>query len=453
MHTASQTLAHFAASLQFESIPHAVVERAKDCMIDTLAVAIFGSRFPWSKMAADYAKRYGSGGRCSVLGHPELKVHAPYAALANGLFSHAFEQDSVRDPGMGAHPGATLLPPLLAVSEETGGDGKTAITAFVAATEVMLRIACATHHSPEKIGFHAPGLTGTYGAAIAAGRVLGLNESQLAHALGIAGSLSCGLLAFTKSSQGAMVKRLHLGRASESGVLAARLAKEGYEGPETILEGKFGFLDAYCKKEDIEPALLTAKLGEEWEVMRICLKRYACHINAHTPVQALRDLMTAHQFTAADVARIHVTGSERLATHHNIREPGDLMQAQYSVPFSVAVALHRDPEDPKSFAEGALEDAAIRATCRDIGSSVWAEPGKGVRSSRVTVTLKDGRELARDGNTYKGMPADPLSRDELRRKFILLMADMDAVVAHDIFARWSRLEREPRVKVLQSETK
>lgn len=249
-----------------------------------------------------------------------------------------------------------------------------------------------------------------------------------------------------------MVKRLHLGRASESGILAARLAKEGYEGPETILEGQFGFLEAYCKKEDVEPALLTAKLGEDWEVMRICLKRYACHINAHTPVQALRDLMAEHQFGAADVAKIHVTGSERLATHHNIREPGDVMQAQYSVPFCIAVALHRDPEDPKSFVSGALDDAAIRATCRDIESSVWTETGKGVRSSRVAVKLKDGREVSRDGDTYKGMPADPLSREDLRRKFMLLMADVDAAAARDVFERWSQLERETKVKVLQDKT-
>ena len=124
--TAAQTLAHFAATLKFESIPTQVVERAKDCMIDTIAAATFGSRFPWSKMATDYAKRYGSGGPCTVIGNPGLKVHAPYAALANGLFSHAFEQDSVRDPGMGAHPGATLLPPLLAACEETNADGKQA---------------------------------------------------------------------------------------------------------------------------------------------------------------------------------------------------------------------------------------------------------------------------------------------------------------------------------------
>ena len=113
----------------------------------------------------------------------------------------------------------------------------------------------------------------------------------------------------------------------------------------------------------------------------------------------------------------------------------------------MAVALHRDPENPKSFADGALEDPAIRATCRAIESSTWTEPGKGVRASRITVTFKNGRTAQRDGNTYKGMPADPLTRADLRRKFMLLCADMDAAAAKDIFERWARLESQTNVRV------
>jgi 2-methylcitrate dehydratase PrpD len=370
-----------------------------------------------------------------------VRVHTPYAALANGAFAHAFEQDSVRDPGVGAHPGASLVPPVLAMCEETGADGKTAITAFVAGCEVMLRVAAATHHSPEKIGFHSPGLTGCYGAAIAAGRVLGLGAEQLANAIGVAGSLSSGLLAFTKSEGGAMIKRLHLGRASESGILAARLAAEGYCGPETVLEGRFGFLEAYCRDLDTEPALLTAHLGADWEVMRICMKRYACHINAHTPVQSTRELMAEHGFGVGDVKEIVIEGAERLVTHHTILEPGDLMQAQYSVPFCVAVALHRDPDDPRAFAFGALEDAAIRASCRSV--TIRPVAGRTPRSTRVTVRLKDGRDVARDSDTFKGMPRQPLTRADLRRKFALLTAGAGDALA-SVFDRLERLESQPR---------
>ena len=239
-----------------------------------------------------------------------------------------------------------------------------------------------------------------------------------------------------------MVKRLHLGRASEGGVMAARLAATGYEGPETILEGKFGFLDAYGIADMCEAELLTKGLGSEWEVRRICLKRYAAHINAHTPVQALRELMSEHKFAAADVAHLLIEGSERLMTHHNIPEPADILKAQYSVPYCVAIALHRDPDDPRSFDESAVQDPAIRATAKALELKQRAGEGS-VRSSTVTVTLKDGRKVSKRRDSYKGMPAEPLTTEDLKRKFMLLTGGAsDAASA----ARFERLEKMASAK-------
>lgn len=201
MTTASQKLASFAASLRLDDIPELVVARARDCIIDTAAVCSFGSQLPWSRMVAEYAVRYGNGGPCDLLGIPGASVHAPFAALANGASAHAFEQDCVTEPGMGMHAGATLVPAVFAMGQECNADGKLILTAFVAGCEVMYRIALASQHSPEKVGFHAPALTGCYGAALAAGVVLGLDGPGLAAALGIAGSLSSGLLAFSKSGR------------------------------------------------------------------------------------------------------------------------------------------------------------------------------------------------------------------------------------------------------------
>ena len=443
MATSAQVLGKFVSELSFSDLPQPVVERAKDCIIDMVAVATFGTQFPWSRMVADYARRYGSGGPCSIIGAPDTRVHAPYAALANGVFTHAFEQDAGRDPPAGAHAEATVLPAVLAACEETNADGKTAITSFVAGCEVMLRIAVASHHSPEKLGFHSPGLTGPYGAAVAAGRVLGLDAEQLGHALGIAGSLSSGLLAFTKAKTGGMVKRLHLGRAAESGILAARLASAGYTGPETVLEGKFGFLEGYCRGSD--PAQLTAGLREDWETLRICMKRYACHMTAQTPVQSIRELMSQHGFKGADVAGIVVEGVEKIVTHNNSKEPGDVAQGQYSVPFCVALALFRDPDDPRSFDASALDDASIRAVCRNVELRA-APKGKfsSEKATHVTVRLKDGREFSRDGESFKGMLVDPLSRADLRRKFMLLTAHMGEAVAARHFESLDRLEAQPR---------
>ena len=121
-----------------------------------------------------------------------------------------------------------------------------------------------------------------------AARILGLDGARLTQALGIAGSLCGGLLAFAPAGNGAMVKRLHLGRAAESGILAARLAEGGFEGPDMILEGKFGFLQTYCTESD--PALLTEGLGTRFEMGRLCIKRYPCHVTAHTPLVAIEAL-------------------------------------------------------------------------------------------------------------------------------------------------------------------
>jgi len=392
--SAAQILGQFAAELAFADIPPTVIEHAKACIIDTTAVAVFGSTLPWSRIVADYATRYGAGGPCSILGSKGARVHAPSAALANGVYAHAFEQDGARDPSVGSHPGAALLPAVLAACEETGADGRTAITAFVVGCEVLLRIAVASHHSrtpPEKLGFHAPGITGCYGAAAAAGRVFGLGAEQMTHALGIAGSLSSGLLAFTKSRQGGMVKRLHLGRAAESGILAARLASIGYTGPETVLEGEFGFLQVYCQDGAVDA--LTADLRRNWETLHIGMKRYACHMNAQTPVQLVRELMTDGGFTGSDVGDVWVEGVDKLVSHHDISEPGDVMQAQYSVPFCVALAMYRDPDDPASFNASALEDEGIRGTCRKVKLRAFGQKGRSNKSAGVRVQLKDGREF------------------------------------------------------------
>ena len=285
-----------------------------------------------------------------------------------------------------------------------------------------------------------------YGAAAAAGRVLGLDAEQMGHALGIAGSLSSGMLAFTKSQGGSMVKRLHLGRAGESGILAASLAGAGYTGPETVLEGKFGFLEAYCR--DAKPALLTEGLHESWHTLGISLKRYACHIYAQIPVQSLRELMAEHAFGGADVASILVEGGEKLLSHHNISDPADIMKAQYSVPFCVALALFRDPDDPRSFDPSALDDPAIRAACRNVELRARSQEGLTPWGARIAVRLKDGREFARDRNSYKGMPDDPLSQAELRRKFILLTAGGENDSAARMFERLQRLESEPTLRGL-----
>src|SRR5712672_2611888 len=195
-------LAEYAAALRYQDLPAPVVQQAKECIIDTVAAGICGSALPWSRIVIDYAERTGPGGKCHILGRGGSAVQAPAAALANGALAHAFELDSLTRPGAGAHPGATVLPPALAIAQERGADGRALIAAFVAGNEVMIRIGRATGHTNEARGFHAPGTTGPFGGAVAAGHLLRLDASAMTNALGIAGSLCGGLLEFARGDGG-----------------------------------------------------------------------------------------------------------------------------------------------------------------------------------------------------------------------------------------------------------
>jgi 2-methylcitrate dehydratase PrpD len=425
-------LAEYAAALRYQDLTAEVVQRAKDCIIDTVAAIICGAALPWSRIVIGYAARTGPGGQCRILGTGSAPVQAPAAALANGALAHAFELDSLTRPGAGAHPGATVLPPALAIAQERGADGRALITAFVAGNEVMIRIGRATGHTNEARGFHAPGTTGPFGGTVAAGRLLQLDAAAMTNALGIAGSLCGGLLEFARGD-GGMVKRLHLGRASEGGVLAASLAADGFAGPRTVLEGEFGFLKVFCTKWD--KAQLTRGLGEEFVVSTTVLKRYPCHATAHAAVKAVRELQAEHGFAGAEVEAITVTGTQLMVERHNIVEPADLMLAQYSIPFCVALALYREARDPESFDATALHDPRIRALCRRVGLLPQPDGEHGGMASTVTIALGDGRRFER--RAEDGM----LEPGELEDKFLrLTRAALGESGAAALFGRLQRLE-------------
>jgi 2-methylcitrate dehydratase PrpD len=434
----SQTLARFAVDLRYEDIPEAIVAVARNALIDSVGVMVFGSTLPWSRIVMDYATAYGGAGAASIMG-TRAKVATPFAALANGTLAHAFEMDNLRQPSAGVHHGSTIAPALFAMAQERGTSGRDVIAAFVAASEVMSRIGLAADNTAEKLGFHSPGLTGPFGSAIAAGRLLGLTAEQMTQAFGIAGSLCSGLLAFSKAGNGGMIKRLHTGRASEGGVLAARLAAGGFQGPTVIFEGRFGFFEAFTREPKIDA--LFAGLGSVWETARICTKRYPCHITAHTPVRALDELKTANGFTGDDIAEIHVASSEKVLSHHNLTKANDITTVQYSLPFCLATTAYRDPGDPNSFLDNPHQDARIVALAQKVHVTLNEESAKpgSAWATKMRVVLKDGRELTKDRRDFRGAPSDPMSDAEFDQKFLATTVSLDAQ-APKLLAGLRRLE-------------
>ncbi len=433
-------LAHYAASCRYEDIPPDVIERAKQCITDTIAAVIFGYDLPWSRIIVAFAQKNGVGGNSRVLGPGGPRVHAPAAALANGALAHAFEMDNLTWPSTGVHPGATLLASGLAVAQERGMGGRELLTAVVAGAEVMIRIGRATKHSNEGRGFHAPGTTGPFGAAVACGRLMRFDAERMRNALGIAGSLACGLLEFARSGTGAMVKRLHLGRAAESGVLAAssrrrRLYWSGERARRRVR------LPARVLRQRVRSARTHCGLGDSYATRSIMLKRFPCHITAHTSVQAILDLRAEHGYAATDVASIHIAGNDKMARVNNIPSPADIMMAQYSIPFCVALAHVRDPRDPRSFDEGALREPHIRSLAERVTITI-AKDRPTPLAAVVTVALKDGRVFTRCVAGFKGTPEQPLDQRELREKFLLLTRHCSAHDMGEMFDRLQNLERE-----------
>lgn len=437
MTTATQQLAEFAVNLAYDRIPPEVIERAKDCLIDTVGACVFGSQLPWTQTVIDYARRNSAPGECSLFGTPN-KVRAPFACLANGASAHAFELDALVEPSVGIHPSAALVVPGLAPSQGRKGSGRALLSAIVAGYEVLYRIGDAAHHSIEKVGFHSPGVVGPFGTAVVIGRLFELDAKQMAHAFGIAGSMSSGLMEFSKT--GGMVKRLHLGRAAEGGFMAAVLARDGYTGPEGVLEGKFGVLNVFCR--DAQPARLTRDLGSVWQVMKTKIKRYACHATAQVPVTLALDLKAQHRISGDDVAGIAIAASEKTVTQHVILEPKDLTMMQYSVPFCVAIALYQDPLDPRIFSETTLNDPKIRTLARSAQVELLkSSSGHASSASRVTLKLKNGKEVFAEGHDFKGTPTMPLTRAELLEKFLRLTAHRDRSKAERLFAQLAEAEK------------
>jgi 2-methylcitrate dehydratase PrpD len=441
----TKTLAEFAATLRYEDIPAPVIAITKACVIDAIAVALFGSGLQWSKSVEDFARHVGGVGFSTILSPKLQRASATAAALANGTFAHAFEFDNLRQPSVGVHPGSTATVAAFAVAEECGASGRDFLTALIAANECMLRTGLAAKQTSELIGFHAPGLTGVFGSAIAASRLMKHDARQTAMAIGIGGSLCSGLLAFAKAGNGGMVKRLHMGRAAEGGVTAAYLAARGFEGPDVLLEGKFGYLDVYTRNGD--PKLLTAGLGTSWESLNIWFKMFPCHVTAQAPVRAIQQLQREQRFGPQDVIKIVIEASEKILSHHADREPHDVGTAQYSVPFSVALALFRDPADPQAFLDGPQQNPKILGLCKRIELLPYEGPlaiGHNA-ACRVEVVLADGRSFAITKTDFdNGDGADGLER-RIERKFLNLSAALPEARQKILLTRLKSIERQENV--------
>lgn len=415
----SRDLAEFAAAVSPDALQPDVEARARDLLLDYLGVLIGGSALPVGERAAALANQSGNG-EASV--HLRERAPVPWAALANGMTAHALELDDVTNVSS-LHPGVVVWPAAMAVVERGGGTLADLLAAGVAGYEVTMRVGDALHApSTYARGFHPTGVAGAVGAAVAAAHAIGLDAEGILNALGLAGGMAAGSMAYVQN--GSDGKRLNAGWAAHAGVVAADLAAVGTPGSPDALTGTYGLLNAFSdapRPEDLgpldpgHPALLD-----------VAIKPYACCRYIHPVIDACRELRSINGFRPHDLRRVTVSvlpggGTIIAEPAAPKRRPTNRVDAQFSVYYVAAQALMHGPPTPDRFDEPHLSDAdVLRMADRiEVASHAGLDEAYPQRwGCEITAEFVAGavrRVLVEDP---RGDPQRPLSDAELREKFL-----------------------------------
>ena len=411
----TRELVDFLASI--ETLPPEVIDRARYLLLDFLGVAIRGSRAESSQPVYRMIERAGASGNATIIGTGK-RTSPGYAALANGTAAHAIELDDTHNAGS-IHLGVVMFPVALALGDVADDRFFAAVVAgYEAAARVAMAVQPKEHYL---LGFHPTSTCGVFGAAVTAGKILGLNNDQLLSAVGIAGSMAAGSLEFL--ADGAWTKRLQPGLAAQNGIQAAMLAAEGFRGPAAMLEGRNGFLRGYSRAP--KPELLTHQLGQSFELMRTSVKPHACCRYMQGPIDALIELVREHDIPADQIDRIEVAVLEAgwplvVEPPEQKYSPQSVAEAQFSMPFGAAMAVLCRAAGLDQFTDANIHSSEVR---RMMGRVVVLKDSSLEKNfpkewpASASIQLRDGRRFENFIRHPQGDPLNPLSFDELAAKF------------------------------------
>lgn len=419
----SRLLAEFAARTRFADLPETALADTERAVLDWLGSALAGALEPPARMAQHIVARFGASDHATVFSAGRASAAA--AALANGVASHILELDDIHK-GSTVHAAAAVVPAALAVAEREHATGAAFLLAVALGYEAALRIGEAVN--PSHYAFwHPTGTVATFGAAVAAGSLLGLDPTAMGHALGTAGTQAAGLWEF--NADGAMSKHLHPGKAAMNGVLAADLARLGFTGASRILEGERGFFRA--TSDEARAAAVTDGLGTRWKVSENCYKLHSCCGHTHSAVDVAleyRDSPDWHGPNAVASVEVETYGpGYQIVREANPRTP---YQAKFSLAYCVAVALAEGRVglaqfSADRFSDSGVADPVLRALLDRIRVTVSPEltaryPAEW--GTRVRFTGGDGRSAVRSAAFPRGNPENPVSTAALEEKFRDLVA-------------------------------
>lgn len=424
----AEQLGAFAVASTHERLPEDVRASVRMRVLDTLGICVAASTMATSRAAAAFAADQGGRPQSSAVGLPQ-RLPAGLAAFVNGVYAHSLDYDDTHLPSV-LHPSASIVPAALATAQAVGASGADTVAAIASGLEVCVRLGMAGYEQDTgrsvffEHGQHATSICGTLGAAVAASLLYGFDAEGVTHALGVAASMGSGIIEANRT--GGTVKRMHCGWAAHAGISAAQLVGRGFTGPPTVLEGRFGFFEAWLHGK-FDPGAVVGGLGEDWTVPDIVFKPYPANHFTHTAIDAamalrprIPDLGAIESIELGVPAPILRTVGEPIEVK---RRPETGYMAQFSGPYVVAAALLGGGGlglGIDDFSDDLAKDPVRRALmdkvsvvaddrCTDIFPRQFP--------SVLRVRLLDGTELTEEVLANRGGPGHPLSFAELSTKF------------------------------------
>lgn len=419
----SEQLAKYYVESDYSAIPAHVIDRTKEIILDWLGNAVGGSNLESTDMVKKAMIPHDYKGNITVVGGDYAP--ADKAAFINAASSHGLEMDDSNTQACG-HPAVAIIPAAVAVGEELDASGKDLINAVIWGYDAMVRVGRAVNQDKHfERGFHPTATVGIFGGTTAVSVIRGFDAEKIKNALGIAGGFSAGNLECY--ADGTLTKRLNPGHASMCAVTATNLANVGYRGPRWIFEGKCGFLHAYS--DDVSPENMLKNLDySEYPIMYTAFKPYASCKYTHAPIDCTIKVMKNNNIKAEDIEKISVDvvsmAVRAVVEPREIKyNPPVVGAAQFSLPYSVAVAALYGQASVDQFQEELLTDPTIKAMMQRVEMEHSGALDKYlpyIFASTVEITTKDGRSF-KDLTTYtKGDPENPMSPEELKNKFFSL---------------------------------
>jgi 2-methylcitrate dehydratase PrpD len=414
----TRKLSRYVVAMRFQDLPEAVRHEIGRSLLNWLGVAVGGSRHQAVEIALAAVMPFSGPPQAGIFGRSE-RLDVINAALINGISSHVFDFDDT-DLLTAIHPSAPVMPTVLALAELNPVSGRDLVTAIAMGFEIECRLGRAVQPALGAIGWHPTGVVGVFGAAIAAGKLLGLDEERMCHAVGLAATQPVGV----REMFGSMTKSFHPGRAAQNGLLAAFLAAKGYTSSFQGIEAKCGWARVVSTKQDWQS--IADGLGEDYEIYRNSYKPFACGLVVHPVIDGCIQLRNEHNLTADMIERIVLDVDPIVLQLTNKRTPRTGLEGKFSVYYVAALAIVAGCAGEAQFSNGMVCDPVITALLDRV--SVTANPSIAKQQARVRIQLRDGRVLDRFVAEAIGSVKNPMSDAALEAKFMDLA---DAILPAD----------------------